>query len=141
MTQYSLMVYIYIYGNGSWASLCCAQILMLIILGIGLLCSVLYHVGVKESNQSADALLARIVSGLPNDMTWRDWFYEKQFYLVRMNRYIILAVLLIFNWLAYFKCTVCIYISSMYFKYSQYNVDSKGVPRRKLMKKLIITLS
>jgi Na+/melibiose symporter-like transporter len=59
--------------------------LTFIVVGIGLICMIIFHVGLKESEQPAEESEYRVQlsltsSGRLKRMTWKKFFREKQFY-------------------------------------------------------------
>ena len=59
--------------------------LTFIVIGVGFICMVIFHVGLKESQQPAEETEYRLqlsltTSGRLKRMTWKDFLYEKEFY-------------------------------------------------------------
>ena len=53
---------------------------MVIVVGLGLICSIVFHVGLREADTHVEQTLS--VTAHRNTMEWYDWLKEHQFYLV-----------------------------------------------------------
>ena len=60
-----------------------SQILVLTMVGIGLLFSIVFHIGTKEEGDNSTQMEDQTSMTHTDVMKWRDWFREHQFYLVR----------------------------------------------------------
>jgi len=57
----------------------CVQYLMVTVIAIGLLCSITFHVGLREAGSSVELFVDPMER---KSMQWYDWLKEHQFYLV-----------------------------------------------------------
>jgi len=65
-----------------YACVClCVQLLMVTVIAVGIICSITFHVGLREVHSDVEYTPSPLVTR-GKSMEWFDWLKEHQFYLV-----------------------------------------------------------
>ncbi|CAF3104257.1 unnamed protein product [Rotaria sp. Silwood2] len=102
--------------------------LTFIVVGFGLICMIIFHVGLKESNPTDQGKeyyteLTSESARTLKKMTWKSFLYEKEFYqctLLWMSAKVIVAVIQVNKLLCHEIVQICIM-----FHPKEYNIDFK----------------